>query len=189
MKRPSKSGGAAAAPVIRVLEREECEAILARNAVGRLAYSYRDRVDIVPIHFVYDGGWLYGRTSPGSKLEPIAHNHWVAFEVDEVEGIFAWRSVVVRGGLYVLHADGPEREQVAWERALDLMRGLVPQAGTAADPVPDRTVLFRVHADEMTGRESTPGPAPGRRSTGGGGGALAGLPEDDAAAGEGDEAT
>lgn len=152
-----KPGDATATPVVRALDRAECEAILARNVVGRLAYSFHDRVDIVPIHFVYDDGWLYGRTSPGAKLEPIGHNRWVAFEVDEVEAIFRWRSVVVRGGFYILHADGPERERGAWERAAELMRGLVPQAGTAWDPTPERTVLFRVHADEMTGREATTG--------------------------------
>lgn len=57
-----------------------------RNRVGRLAFSFRDRVDIEPLHYVFRGGWLYGRPSPGSKLQTLRHNPWVAFEVDEIDG-------------------------------------------------------------------------------------------------------
>jgi uncharacterized protein len=50
------------APSFRVLNRDECEAILGRNTLGRIAFSFHDRVDIEPIHFVHRGEWLYART-------------------------------------------------------------------------------------------------------------------------------
>jgi len=84
-------------PVFRELDRGEIEEILARNNVGRLAFSLHDRVDIEPINYVFDSGWIYGRTSHGTKLSTIAHHRWVAFEVDEVHGIFQWSSVVIKG--------------------------------------------------------------------------------------------
>ena len=137
------------------LARDECEAVLARNNVGRLAFSFRDRVDIEPIHYVFSDGWLYGRTSHGSKLTPLEHNHWVAFEVDEVEEVFTWRSVVVHGAFYPLSPDGPEREAEAWARAIDLLRHVVPETWTSSDPVAFRTVVFRIYVDSMTGRAAT----------------------------------
>lgn len=79
-------------PVFRELTREECEALLAVSHVGRLAYTFRDRAEIEPIHYAFENGWIYGRTSEGSKLTAIDHNPYVAFEVDEVNGIFDWRS-------------------------------------------------------------------------------------------------
>ena len=85
-------------PVIRSLDRTECEALLARNHIGRVAYALHDRVSITPLHYVFLDGWLYGRTSHGAKIGIVAHNHWVAFEVDEVARLFDWRSVVVHGG-------------------------------------------------------------------------------------------
>jgi hypothetical protein len=33
-------------PVFRQLSRDECEQILGRNQVGRIAFSFHDRVDI-----------------------------------------------------------------------------------------------------------------------------------------------
>src|ERR1700680_2898471 len=105
-------------PMIKELRRDEMEALLARNNIGRLAYAFADRVDIEPIHYVYADGWIYGRTSRGAKLETIQHNRWVAFEVDEVRGLFDWRSVVVRGCVYFLSADSPLPEQHSFVHGL-----------------------------------------------------------------------
>src|SRR5687768_400853 len=88
--------------VFRELTQSEIEAMLRRNNVARLAFSSRDRVDIQPINYVYERGWLYGRTSDGNKLATLKHNQWVAFEVDEVEGAFQWRSVVIHGSFWIL---------------------------------------------------------------------------------------
>ncbi len=62
-------------PEFRTLSTAETARILRRNHVGRIAYAYRDRVDIQPIHYVFASGWIYGRTSPGTKLSLIRHNY------------------------------------------------------------------------------------------------------------------
>jgi nitroimidazol reductase NimA-like FMN-containing flavoprotein (pyridoxamine 5'-phosphate oxidase superfamily) len=148
------------APVIRALDRAACEALLARGNVGRVAFATHQRVDIEPLHYAFLDGWIYGRTSPGSKLDVVAHSHWVAFEADEVAGVFDWRSVVVHGAWFGQH-EAPPAEHAAWERGLDALRRLVPGTFTRNDPVPFRTVLFRIHLDEVTGRECRPAPGPG----------------------------
>jgi uncharacterized protein len=145
-------------PRIRRLDVQECREILARNHVGRIAYAWRNHVDIEPLHYVLDGEWLYGRTSPGTKLDVTGEDWWpVAFEVDEVEGIFHWRSVVVHGGFYGLDKDGPEWETAAWSRGAELLCALVPETLGPGDPVPFRTVLFRIAVQEISGREAVPG--------------------------------
>jgi nitroimidazol reductase NimA-like FMN-containing flavoprotein (pyridoxamine 5'-phosphate oxidase superfamily) len=141
------------APRISKLGVAACKAILARNHVGRLAYVFHDAVDIVPLHYVYEDEWLYGRTSPGHKLRMLHHHRWVAFEVDEVDDWFEWRSVVVRGGLYQLD-EGLALPDVR-EHALEVLRRVMPTALTEDDPVPSRTMLFRIHVDSMTGRRAT----------------------------------
>jgi nitroimidazol reductase NimA-like FMN-containing flavoprotein (pyridoxamine 5'-phosphate oxidase superfamily) len=145
-------------PRIRALSREECEQILARNHVGRIAYAWKNRVDIEPLHYVFDGEWLYGRTSRGTKLMVTGEQWWpVAFEVDEVEGLFQWRSVVVHGGFYAIPQDGPEWEKAARTKGVELLRTLLPETLTADDPVPHRKVLFRVSLLEVSGWQATPG--------------------------------
>lgn len=144
------------APSIRVLDRDECEAFLARHRVGRLAYSYDRRIHIEPLHYIFDDGWLYGRTSPGTKLVATRHSPWVAFEVDEVRGLFDWESVVAHGAFYVLDPEGTEADAATWRLGVELLRTLVPGTLRDEDPVPQRFILFRIHVDEVSGRASAP---------------------------------
>lgn len=141
-------------PIIHELDTKACHALLAAHSVGRLALSHKDRVDIYPIHYVHDDGWLYGRTAAGNKLETVTRNRWVAFEVDEIESLFSWRSVVVKGGLYLLRRDGSAQEQAAYERGVTMIRTITPTAFSPTDPLPERAFLFRIHIDEITGREA-----------------------------------
>ncbi len=142
-------------PTYRDLERHEIDALLARHTVGRIAYTFRDRVDVEPINYVYHDGWIYLRTGPGSKLTTLARHPWVAFEVDEVDGTFDWRSVVLHSTVYELTPGGTAADDEAYSRAVDVLRTLIPETFTAADPAPYRTVILRMKVDEVVGRESS----------------------------------
>jgi uncharacterized protein len=129
--------------------------MLARHSVGRVAFVQHNRVDVEPLNYAFVDGWIYGRTSPGRKMDAVAHQHHVAFEIDEVFGPFDWRSVVVHGGWYRMET-APPAELRGWERGVEALRALVPGSLTKDDPVPFRTVVFRIHVAEITGRECRP---------------------------------
>lgn len=156
-----RTGASPSAPTFRELSRDECDALLERNHVGRVAFSFHDRVDLEPVHFVYAEGWIHGRTAPGAKLAVLRHHPWVAFEVDEVEGLFDWRSVVVHGVVEIPDADGSPADREAYERTLAHIRTVLPTALKASDPAPERVLPFRIHVDTVTGRAaSTAAPTP-----------------------------
>ena len=149
-----------AQPIFRELDRERSLEILARNHVGRIAYARKNRIDIEPIHYVYADGWIYGRTSKGRKMEMTGYSWWpVVFEVDEVEGLFQWRSVVVHGGFYAMPAPRNHLEVEEWKTGVDWLRTLIPESFREDDPVSHRTILFRISVQEITGREAVPGRA------------------------------
>ena len=139
---------------IRELSRAEIEATLERNSVGRLAFSFHDRVDIQPIHYIYERGWIYGRTSEGEKLSSLKHNQWIAFEIDEVRDLFDWRSVVIHGSFWLIHPRGSPRAEELWTKAAELVSKIVPGALTDSDPVPFRHTLFRIAVADVRGREA-----------------------------------
>ncbi len=153
MKRTSsRDNGPTATPLFRDLSRKEMNALLARNHVGRIAFSFHNDVDIRPIHYVAARGWLFGRTSPSDKLVTLRHNQWVAFEVDEVSGPLDWQSVVARGTFYRLAPEGSKTDRALHARGLRLIRKLSPRAFTNRDTMPFRTELFGIALASMTGR-------------------------------------
>ena len=150
---------------IRDMSLRSVNALIRRNYVGRIAYSFRDIVEIRPLHYVFDGKWLFGRTSPGDKLLTLRHNQWVAFEVDEINGPFDWSSAVLHGSFYHLSPDGSVFDKRLFDRAVKLVRGFSPSVLTDEDPVAFRTEFFGISIDRATGRmcrEMSPKPRKGR---------------------------
>jgi uncharacterized protein len=144
-------------PALGALELTQCEDLLKRNTVGRLASSLQDHVSIVPIHYVYEEGWIYCRTEAGGKLDQILRNRRVAFEVDEQQGMFSWQSVIVHGPLYLIELDGTEKAKLAYEQAVRALRRILPSTLGKSDPVPFRNHVFQIQATEISGRFATLG--------------------------------
>ena len=147
-------------PTFRELSATEMHELLARNHVGRIAYSFHDRVDIEPISYVFADDAFYMRTEPGSKLATLAHAPWAAFEVDEVRGPFDWRSVVAHGTVYVLEDVGSPEARATYRAAVGRLREIMPGALGPDDPAPHRRVVMKLYPADLTGREA--------RSAGGG---------------------
>jgi nitroimidazol reductase NimA-like FMN-containing flavoprotein (pyridoxamine 5'-phosphate oxidase superfamily) len=143
-------------PVFAALDEADARALLARQRVGRLAYSLHDHVDIEPVHYTFDGDWLFGRTSMGTKLSKLAHRPWCALEADEVHGLFDWKSVVVKGSFHLL--DPEDGSPGLYGRALEQLTALIPDTFSPDDPVPNRTILFGVYVQEISGRSATTRP-------------------------------
>ena len=143
---------------IRVTTRELDSAamieLLGRHHVGRMAFTLHDRLSIVLVNFVYSEGWIYARMEVGAELITVLHNKWVAFEADEVDGVYDWRTVTVNGSVQFL-SDGPTvNASHDFETAANLIQSVVPTALTSADPMPGRVQFFRIHVDHLSGMEA-----------------------------------
>lgn len=154
---------APARPALRELTLGEIEEVLRRNAVGRLAYTAPNgQVAIEPLNYVYDAGGLVGRTSPGSKLSSLWQRPSVSFEVDEVDGPLDWRSVVIQGVFHRVPPGDSPAARKRYEQTLGRIRTIDPGALTGDDPVPSRSVLFRIPIAEVSGRAARTAPTNGQ---------------------------
>jgi nitroimidazol reductase NimA-like FMN-containing flavoprotein (pyridoxamine 5'-phosphate oxidase superfamily) len=151
-------------PAFYPLSLRECQVLLARNHVGRLAFRSGPNIDIQPIGYVARRDWLFMRSAYGAKLEALAHDPFVAFEVDEVHGPFDWRSVVAHGTIYLLSPEGAPAGS-DYTRALRALRRVFPSTLTIGDPVPEREIVYGLHIQRLDGRmaESTQRPTKARR--------------------------
>lgn len=139
-------------PEFLELSTSECRDVIERNHVGRLAFVHGRDIDIEPLGYVHKGEWLFLRSAYGAKIEALAHNPFVAFEVDEVRGPFDWRSVVAHGTIYPLPSDGSPQNRAEHARALAAIREIVPSALRAGDPTPERQIVYGMHVDRLSGR-------------------------------------
>ena len=99
------------------LTKEQIEGLLKKAQIGRIAtqgpegYPY-----IVPVHFVYHNGKIYIHGLPkGQKMDCIANNPKVGFEIDEMLGLLhdgveiacdvntEFNSVIAKGNASILN--------------------------------------------------------------------------------------
>jgi uncharacterized protein len=81
----------------RELTGSEINEILDRNFVARLACMDKGEVYIVPITYAWDGEYIYSHSGPGRKIDLMRKHHQVCLEIDEIENLFKWRSVIAQG--------------------------------------------------------------------------------------------
>ena len=134
----------------RELDRSDINALLARSRIGRLAFTREGEIDVLPVHYVYSAGSIYGRTATGGKLRHLdPAGAPVAFQVDEIRSLHDGSSVLVHGLFQVL---APLVEHEEWLRAVGLLRRLSPDTLREGDPMPQRSEVFRILVNRATGR-------------------------------------
>lgn len=138
------------------LSREAGLRLLAEHHIGRIAFTFRDRVDIEPISYVYADGWIWARTSPGTKLTTVSHHPFVAFEIDDIVSPYDWRSVVVHGTIYFIDPDRGDEDRALHDEAVRQLRSIDVSMFTPDDPAPHRQSLFRIYVDEVNARSARP---------------------------------
>jgi len=133
------------------IDRAGCEALLEARDMGRMAFSFRDQIDIQPLEYAFREGWIFGRTSPGTKVEVLRHNRWVAFQVDEIQGRWEWRSVIARGPVHFFDPERGGEDARMYALALAALRQAFPETLTPSDPTPRRCILFGIFIQELKG--------------------------------------
>lgn len=95
---------------LEVLTREDCFALMAGSAIGRIVFTSGALPAIQPVNFLIDGGTIVIRTGEGSKLAAAARDAVVAFEVDDFDaGARAGWSVIVTGRAKIVRDPDDEK--------------------------------------------------------------------------------
>ncbi len=136
---------------MRDLSLAECEDVLRSQTVGRLAVRDADGVYIVPLHYAFAEGAVFGHAAPGKKLRLMRLWQHVALQVDIITSPAEWKSVLVQGAFRELTAD---HEQVharqVLVRAFDGNPVLVT-AGHGHRTTLAEAIVFRIDPAEITG--------------------------------------
>ncbi|MBC7442705.1 MAG: pyridoxamine 5'-phosphate oxidase family protein [Ramlibacter sp.] len=138
------------------LNEPEIESVLREAIVGRIGCHTEGRTYIVPISYAYEDGAVYGHSASGSKVRMMRANPSVCFEVEQVDDLANWRSVIGWGTFEELTGD----QAAAGMRVLLARFAPLVTSVTAAPRLgPDGTVM----PEPAPAPRSVPKPGPGPR--------------------------
>ena len=134
------------------LDAQRCEDLLRAEVIARIGCLSEDRVYVVPVTYVYDGTYVYGHAMDGTKLRAMRANPQVCVEVEQVDNLSNWRSVIAWGTFE--ECDGAD-----WDAGFAMLaERIMPLLTLPKDqPPPDLSVLrsgsvYRIRVERMTGR-------------------------------------
>ena len=147
--------------LIHAMTRQACIDLLTRNRLNRLASARDGQPYITPMHYVYDGNYLYSFSTLGQKITWMRENPLVCVEVDEIISPHDWAIVIVLGEYEEL--PNTPQYQAHRKRAHDLLKqrpvwwepGYVK---TLLDelPRPMEPMYFRIQIKQISGHRGVP---------------------------------
>jgi len=140
-------------PLFRAMGPSQTEALLARNSSGTIAFTLGGRIQMLPTNYVYVNGWIYGRTADATFLP---RNAPVAFEVEEHNDLFGWRSVLIQGQLDMVESESPAKVSGGWGRWLSGLQRFLTPPGDEEPTVFFHDQIFCIRAAQISGRASLP---------------------------------
>jgi hypothetical protein len=139
------SGHPPGSPVLEPLDEAECLRLISPGGLGRLVYSGRFDLTVLPVNYRVHEGSIVFRTAEHSPTDEdlrtgiAGAEYRVAFEVDDVD-------LAVREGWSVLIQGSAHHVESEQERASVAAAGVEPWAGG------DRQLFIRITPSRITGR-------------------------------------
>lgn len=110
------------------LNAEHIEHVLLANVIGRIGCYSNGKIYVVPVTYVYDNEFIIGHTSEGMKINMLRKNPDCCFEVDTMQNMANWQSVIAWGTFEELHGDKATKTmQKLINRLLPLMTSQTSQ--------------------------------------------------------------
>ena len=141
------------------LNNKQIEHLIYSLIVGRLGCHADAKTYVVPITYAYDGTYIYGHTKEGLKIEMMRKNPKVCFEVEAIENMSNWRSVIAWGEFEELKT--PDQRENGMRKLMDVVMPLMTGETTINNPITDshenyieamKGVVYRIKLTEKTGR-------------------------------------
>jgi len=85
--------------MIENLNKQEILSVLKRNYIGRIGCYFEDTPHIIPITYAFDleSGHIISHTREGFKSKIFRENPIVCLQVEELENLNNWKSIIIYG--------------------------------------------------------------------------------------------
>ena len=136
------------------LNKREIIDLLESEFIGRLGCHLDGETYIVPINYVYQKNAIYAHSGEGRKIEMLRANPRVCFQVDQIENMFKWKSVILWGTFEELK--GEERQQAMQGLILRIMPNTNNPGRDPSHAISpsnrETLIVYRINIVKATGR-------------------------------------
>jgi nitroimidazol reductase NimA-like FMN-containing flavoprotein (pyridoxamine 5'-phosphate oxidase superfamily) len=141
------------------LDESQIDDLLNAKLIGRLGLQEDGVPYIVPISYAYDGESIVCHTQEGLKMEMMRKNPLVCFQVDDMDDLSRWKSVICWGNAEEVK-DAAERKK-AIDHLLHRKIPIVSSQTTHISPTwpfyphdydDIKGIIFKIHVTKRTGR-------------------------------------
>lgn len=137
----------------------EIEKLLHEQVIGRIGCTANGMPYVVPVTYAYDGKHIYAHSKEGRKIQIMRQNPIVCFEVDRMENLNNWQSVIAWGKYEELKNNdckmGLHKLVVRFHDLVTSDTSMAAENSPDAhqnDAGPYKAVVFRIEVKEKTGR-------------------------------------
>ncbi len=137
----------------------QIEHVLHTQFVGRLGCCADGKMYIVPVTFVYHAGYIYVHSKEGLKVQMMRKNPQVCFQVDAMENMTNWRSVIIWGEYQELKGEKDQKAgiKIMVDRLTPFMisETVQPSSHPHAPEIVEKgfkAIAYRIKVIESTGR-------------------------------------
>jgi len=141
------------------LNPDQIEVLLMNEVIGRIGCNANGVTYVVPVTYVYDDGYIYAHSKEGMKIQMMRLNPMVCFEIDKMDDLENWQSVIAWGRYEELKGND---QKMGLQK---IINGL-PLASSSETSLPSRNledahqnsagpykaIIYRVKLLEKTGR-------------------------------------
>lgn len=142
------------------LSSAEIEELLRTEVVARLGCHAEGRTYVVPVTYAYDGDALLIQSADGLKVRMMQNNPLVCLEVDHIDDLANWRSVIAQGRFEQLFESDATAALTQLRQRLQPL--IVSETSPAAETLAEgetrirtgngHASIYRIHLFEKTGR-------------------------------------
>ncbi|MFN3405332.1 MAG: pyridoxamine 5'-phosphate oxidase family protein [Cytophagaceae bacterium] len=147
--------------MIKTLTTPDIEEVLSSEYIGRIGFSDKDRMFILPVTYCYDKESLsiLGHSCKGTKIDIMRNNPEVCFQVDNIRDFSDWKSVLAWGVYEELKgSDARNAVHTLVTRVKELVNDdkhphvqfLNDISKTGAHS--ENTIIYRIRLSEFTGK-------------------------------------
>jgi nitroimidazol reductase NimA-like FMN-containing flavoprotein (pyridoxamine 5'-phosphate oxidase superfamily) len=138
----------------------QIDQILHAQLIGRIGCCTNDKMYVVPVTYAFYRGYIYAHSKEGMKVQMMRKNFNVCFQVDTIENMTNWRSVIVWGEYEELKTEKDQEAgmKIMMDRLAPFITSESIRAAHSFSHPPEvvekgsKAVVYRIRIFEKTGR-------------------------------------